>query len=171
MATSTSAECRAHAEEKLAQPEREPRSRKRLIAAAEGWLFLAGQMTRLEKATGGRARNGRKSGRIRPADFHAGDLVQTLASDLRARLLYYRGVSTPLIPTLSPRGGPKRGKGAHRMRRPVTCCPSIGTGAGEPRRPSTDDFAAITARCSPRPIIAYFGMMRALCLIRVTRVY
>ena len=49
----TSAECRAHADEKLARAEREPRNRRRLTTAAEGWLFLAGQMTRLEKATGG----------------------------------------------------------------------------------------------------------------------
>jgi hypothetical protein len=52
----TSAECRAHAEEKLAQAEREPRNRKRLTTAAEGWLFLAGQMTRLENAPGGKDR-------------------------------------------------------------------------------------------------------------------
>ncbi len=58
----TSAECRAHAEEKLAQAEREPRNRKRLTTAAEGWLFLAGQMTRLEKATGGK---GKKRSKIR----------------------------------------------------------------------------------------------------------
>lgn len=49
--------------------------------------------------------------------------MQTLASDLRARLRYYRGVST-------------------------LCSPAL---------------RAV--------IIAYFGMMRALYLIRVTRVY
>jgi hypothetical protein len=65
----TSAECRAHADEKLAQAEREPRNRRRLTTAAEGWLFLAGQMTRLEKASGGMGKNARRSGRIRPPDF------------------------------------------------------------------------------------------------------
>jgi hypothetical protein len=49
----TSAECRAHAEEKLAQAERDDQNRKRLIAAAEGWLFLAGQMNRIEAAFAG----------------------------------------------------------------------------------------------------------------------
>jgi hypothetical protein len=44
----TSAECRAHAEQKLAQAKREPQNQKRLLTAAQGWLFLAGQMTRLE---------------------------------------------------------------------------------------------------------------------------
>lgn len=58
----TSAECRAHAEEKLAQAEREPQNRRRLKTAAEGWLFLAGQMTQLEKATGGK---GKKRSKIR----------------------------------------------------------------------------------------------------------
>jgi hypothetical protein len=37
----TSAECRARAEQKLAQAEYDDRNRKRLITAAEGWLFLA----------------------------------------------------------------------------------------------------------------------------------
>jgi hypothetical protein len=58
----TSAECRAHAEEKLAQAECNPRNRRRLITAAEGWLCLAGQMTRLEKAVGG---TGKKRSKIR----------------------------------------------------------------------------------------------------------
>jgi hypothetical protein len=45
----TSAECRTMAEEKLAEAGRDKRHRKRLITAAEGWLFLASQLRRLEK--------------------------------------------------------------------------------------------------------------------------
>ena len=44
----TSAECRVQAEEKLAQAERDERHRKRLITAAEAWLFLASQLRRVE---------------------------------------------------------------------------------------------------------------------------
>jgi hypothetical protein len=44
----TSAECRARAEEKLAQAKHDDRNRKRLITAAEAWFFLAGKMGRLE---------------------------------------------------------------------------------------------------------------------------
>jgi hypothetical protein len=44
----SSAECRARAEEKLAQAERDDEHRKRLITAAEAWLILASQMRRLE---------------------------------------------------------------------------------------------------------------------------
>ena len=44
----TSAECRALAEQKLAQAERDLRHSRRLINAAEGWLILAGQLRRLE---------------------------------------------------------------------------------------------------------------------------
>jgi hypothetical protein len=44
----SSAECRAYAEEKLAQAERDDGHRKRLITAAEAWLILASQMRRLE---------------------------------------------------------------------------------------------------------------------------
>ena len=47
----TSAECRAHAEEKLALASRDNRNRKRLIVAAEAWLFLAGQLRRLLRIT------------------------------------------------------------------------------------------------------------------------
>jgi hypothetical protein len=46
----TSAECRAQAEEKLAQAQRDDRHRKRLITAAEAWLFLAGQLRQAEAA-------------------------------------------------------------------------------------------------------------------------
>jgi hypothetical protein len=46
----TSAECHAMAEQKLAQAERDVRNRKRLIAAAEGWLFLAGKLGGAEAA-------------------------------------------------------------------------------------------------------------------------
>ena len=38
----TSAECRTIAEEKLAEADRDDQHRKRLITAAEGWLFHDG---------------------------------------------------------------------------------------------------------------------------------
>ena len=38
------------AEQKLAQAERDERHRKRLITAAEAWLFLASQLRRVEAA-------------------------------------------------------------------------------------------------------------------------
>ena len=44
----TSAECRARAEQKLAQAERDERHSRRLINAAQAWLILASQMKRLE---------------------------------------------------------------------------------------------------------------------------
>jgi hypothetical protein len=44
----SSAECRAYAEQKLAQAERDDAHRKRLITAAEAWLILASRMRRLE---------------------------------------------------------------------------------------------------------------------------
>jgi hypothetical protein len=47
----TSAECQTKADETFAQAEREPRNHKRLLAAAEGWLILAGIMRRLEVST------------------------------------------------------------------------------------------------------------------------
>jgi len=47
----TSAECRTLAEEKLAEADRDVRHRRRLITAAEGWLFLASQLS-LEKTLG-----------------------------------------------------------------------------------------------------------------------
>jgi hypothetical protein len=46
----TSGECRAQAEEKLAQAELDDQNRKRLIVAAEAWLFLAGQLRQVELA-------------------------------------------------------------------------------------------------------------------------
>jgi hypothetical protein len=45
-----STECRAIAEYKLAEAGRDKTHRRRLINAAEGWLFLAGQLRRLEKS-------------------------------------------------------------------------------------------------------------------------
>jgi hypothetical protein len=48
----TSDECRTQAEEKLTQADTDGRHRKRLITAAEGWFFLAGQLRRLEVALG-----------------------------------------------------------------------------------------------------------------------
>ena len=47
----TVAECRALAEEKLAQAEHaDGHSRNRLITAAEAWLFLASKLRRIEPA-------------------------------------------------------------------------------------------------------------------------
>jgi len=48
----TSTECRANAERKLAEAGHDERHRRRLITAAEGWLFLAGQLRRIEKSFG-----------------------------------------------------------------------------------------------------------------------
>jgi len=48
----TSTDCRAIAEKKLEEADGDDRHRKRLITAAEGWLFLAGQLRRLEKSLG-----------------------------------------------------------------------------------------------------------------------
>jgi hypothetical protein len=47
----TSAECQAKADEKFAQADREPRHRRRLLSAADGWVILAGIMGRLEGST------------------------------------------------------------------------------------------------------------------------
>jgi hypothetical protein len=44
----TSAECRAIAEQKLAEAERDERHSKGLIAAAEAWLLLANRLRRIE---------------------------------------------------------------------------------------------------------------------------
>jgi hypothetical protein len=44
----TSIECRAQAEKKLAQANQNPQHRRRLITAAEAWLFLASQLGRAE---------------------------------------------------------------------------------------------------------------------------
>jgi hypothetical protein len=44
----TSAECRAYAEQKLAQAEHDERHRRRLITAAEAWLNLASILKRTE---------------------------------------------------------------------------------------------------------------------------
>jgi hypothetical protein len=48
----TSAECRARAEEKLAQAKRDNRHRLRLLNAAQAWLLLASQTRQLEAANG-----------------------------------------------------------------------------------------------------------------------
>jgi hypothetical protein len=44
----TSSECRAQAEEKIAQAERALPNQERLRIAAQGWIVLAVQMSRLE---------------------------------------------------------------------------------------------------------------------------
>jgi hypothetical protein len=46
----TSADCRAQAENSLAQAERDHRHRQRLLIAAEAWLFLASQLEAAEAA-------------------------------------------------------------------------------------------------------------------------
>jgi hypothetical protein len=46
----TSAECRAQAEEKLAQAEHDNQHRNRLITTAEAWLFLASQLRGIERS-------------------------------------------------------------------------------------------------------------------------
>ena len=48
----TSTECRAIAEKKLAEAGRDKRHRRRLTNAAEGWLFVADQLRRLEESIG-----------------------------------------------------------------------------------------------------------------------
>jgi len=48
----TSAECRAIAEKKLVEAGHDKRHRRRLTNAAEGWLFVAGQLRRLEESLG-----------------------------------------------------------------------------------------------------------------------
>jgi hypothetical protein len=48
----TSTECCAIAERKLAEAGHDELHRKRLVNAAEGWLFLAGQLRRIEKSFG-----------------------------------------------------------------------------------------------------------------------
>ena len=50
MEPSTSGECRAQAEKKLAQAELDDQNCKRLIVAAGAWLFLAGQLRKVEPA-------------------------------------------------------------------------------------------------------------------------
>jgi hypothetical protein len=45
----TSAECRAHAAEKLAAAEGNPQHRKRLLTAAEAWLHLADKIGLAER--------------------------------------------------------------------------------------------------------------------------
>jgi len=60
----TSAECRVQAEQKLAQAERDDRNRKRLITAAEAWLFLANRLRRVERVAEaqGRPKRARRFG-------------------------------------------------------------------------------------------------------------
>ena len=47
----TSAECRIRAEQKIAEAERNPRHRRRLLNAAEAWLLLASQTRKVEIQT------------------------------------------------------------------------------------------------------------------------
>jgi hypothetical protein len=63
----TVAECRAQAEQKLAQAEHDDANRKRFIVAAEAWLLLAGQLRRAEKAA--RKRRARSRTKHRPSEL------------------------------------------------------------------------------------------------------
>ncbi len=45
----TAAECRAKALEKIAQAKQNKRNRRKLISAAEGWLFLAETLDRADR--------------------------------------------------------------------------------------------------------------------------
>src|SRR5436309_13107184 len=56
----TSAECRAHAEEKLARAEHDNQHRGRLIAAVEARLFLASQLRRVEATMAPKRRSKRR---------------------------------------------------------------------------------------------------------------
>jgi hypothetical protein len=47
----TSVECQSQAEEKLAQAELDERNRRRLITAAQAWIYLARQMRRVEASS------------------------------------------------------------------------------------------------------------------------
>ena len=49
----TSRECQRQAKEKNVEAGREPRNQLRLLTAAQAWLILAGQLSRLESNTGG----------------------------------------------------------------------------------------------------------------------
>jgi hypothetical protein len=44
----TSTECRAYAEQKITEADRDERHRERLINAAQAWLILASRLRRLE---------------------------------------------------------------------------------------------------------------------------
>jgi hypothetical protein len=59
----TSSECRAQAEEKIAQAKREPPNQERLRTAAQAWIILAVQMSRLEASMKGA---GKKPSKVRP---------------------------------------------------------------------------------------------------------
>ena len=60
---SEAAKCRKRAYEILAQAERDPRHRRKLIAAAESWLALASGLRRIEKSLQTQADAG-KRGRL-----------------------------------------------------------------------------------------------------------
>jgi len=45
------AECRKRAAQKLEQAEREPRHRRKLVAAAQAWLLLANGLRQIEMPT------------------------------------------------------------------------------------------------------------------------
>ena len=49
----TSSECQRQAKEKTVEAGREPQNQLRLLIAAQAWLILAGQLSRLESTTAG----------------------------------------------------------------------------------------------------------------------
>jgi len=74
----TSAECRAQAEQKLAQAERDDRNRKRLITAAEAWLFLASQLRRAEATFGHDEAVTKRRSKSRVSESKCGNVGGTL---------------------------------------------------------------------------------------------
>ena len=58
----TSSQCRAQAKEKIAQAEREPPNQERLRTAAQAWIILAVQISRLEASMKG---TGKKPSKVR----------------------------------------------------------------------------------------------------------
>jgi hypothetical protein len=70
----TSAECRAHAEQKLEQAEHDQQHRRRLITAAEAWLNLASLLRRTEARLSQPKTTTRKdrppAAAARPAELH-----------------------------------------------------------------------------------------------------
>jgi hypothetical protein len=49
----TSSECQRQSKEKTVEAGREPQNQLRLLIAAQAWLILAGQLSRLESNTAG----------------------------------------------------------------------------------------------------------------------
>jgi hypothetical protein len=95
----TSAECRTLAEEKLAEADGDKRHRRRLVTAAEGWLFLAGQLRRLEKSLGYDVVE--KKGRLTRG-------LVTISSVSGARRITQEGSQIPPASSSSERAAPRK---------------------------------------------------------------